>query len=82
MGTRSGNVDPTLILHIMEQEGLNPAQMSHVLHKESGFWGLTGISSDLRDIEEAMEKEMNGLLWSWRYWLMALQSSSVLTRRR
>lgn len=56
MGTRSGNVDPTLILHIMEQEGLNPAQMSHVLHKESGFWGLTGISSDLRDIEEAMEQ--------------------------
>jgi len=56
MGTRSGDVDPTLLLHIMEQEGMSPAEMSHVLHKESGFWGLSGISSDLRDIEEAMEK--------------------------
>lgn len=56
MGTRSGDVDPTLLLHIMDQEGMSPAEMSHVLHKESGFWGLSGISSDLRDIEEAMEK--------------------------
>lgn len=56
MGTRSGDVDPTLLLHIMEQEGMSPSEMSHVLHKESGFWGLSGISSDLRDIEEAMEK--------------------------
>jgi acetate kinase len=56
MGTRSGDVDPTLLLHIMEQEGMSPTEMSHVLHKESGFWGLSGISSDLRDIEEAMEK--------------------------
>lgn len=56
MGTRSGDVDPTLLLHIMDQEGMSPAKMSHVLHKESGFWGLSGISSDLRDIEEAMEK--------------------------
>lgn len=56
MGTRSGDVDPTLVLHIMEQENLSAANMSHILHKESGFLGLSGISSDLRDIEEAMEK--------------------------
>jgi len=45
MGTRSGDVDPTLVLHIMEQENLSAANMSHILHKESGFLGLSGIAA-------------------------------------
>jgi len=57
MGTRSGDLDPTAILHLMEQEGLDSKAMSHILHKESGILGLTGISSDLRDVEAAAESK-------------------------
>ena len=53
MGTRAGDIDPVMILHLMEQEGISPKAMSHILHKESGVLGISGISSDLRDIEEA-----------------------------
>ncbi len=56
MGTRCGDVDPVVILSIMEEEGLDPKEMSHILHKESGVFGISGISSDLRDIEEAAAK--------------------------
>ncbi|HAK40777.1 MAG TPA: acetate kinase [Synergistales bacterium] len=53
MGTRCGDVDPTVILYLMEQDGIDPKSMSHIVHKESGLQGISGISSDLRDVEEA-----------------------------
>lgn len=56
MGTRSGNVDPSVILYLMEHEGIDYKAMSHIIHKESGLLGISGISSDLRDVEEAAEK--------------------------
>jgi acetate kinase len=56
MGTRCGEVDPTLVLYLMEKENLDIKLMSHVLHKESGVLGVSGISSDLRDVEEAADK--------------------------
>ncbi|GAB6281171.1 MAG: acetate kinase [Thermovirga sp.] len=56
MGTRCGEIDPTVILYLMEQEGIDPKAMSHILHKESGIQGISGISSDLRDVEEAASK--------------------------
>lgn len=56
MGTRSGNVDPAVLQFIMNSENLNINQMLDILNKESGFLGLSGISSDMRDVEEAAEK--------------------------
>lgn len=56
MGTRCGEIDPTVILYLMEQDGIDPKAMSHILHKESGIQGISGISSDLRDVEEAASK--------------------------
>jgi len=53
MGTRCGDIDPTVILYLMEQDGIEPKSMSHIIHKESGLQGISGISSDLRDVEEA-----------------------------
>ena len=53
MGTRCGNVDPDVVTYIQEKEGLSPAEMSKVLNKKSGFIGLSGVSSDARDINEA-----------------------------
>lgn len=53
MGTRCGNIDPDIVTYLMEKEGFTPAQMSTVLNKKSGFQGLSGVSSDARDLNEA-----------------------------
>jgi acetate kinase len=53
MGTRCGDVDPTLLFYLAEQEGLDAKALAHILNKESGIQGISGVSSDLRDVEEA-----------------------------
>lgn len=55
MGTRSGNVDPLVMLTLMEKLG-DVKKVSDVVHKQSGLLGVSGVSSDLRDVEEAAEK--------------------------
>lgn len=52
MGTRSGNLDPALIPFIMEKTGKTAEEVLNVLNKESGLLGISGSSSDLRDIEQ------------------------------
>ncbi|NWN94281.1 MAG: acetate kinase [Bacillus sp. (in: Bacteria)] len=59
MGTRSGNIDPALIPFIMEKTGKTAEEVLEVLNKESGLLGISGISSDLRDIQVAAELERN-----------------------
>jgi acetate kinase len=56
MGTRSGNIDPAVITYIMEKTGQNAEEVVRTLNKESGLLGISGYSSDLRDIQEAAEK--------------------------
>ncbi|MFP7734411.1 acetate kinase [Priestia aryabhattai] len=53
MGTRSGNIDPALIPFIMEKTGKTADEVLNVLNKESGLLGVSGISSDLRDLIKA-----------------------------
>jgi len=53
MGTRSGSVDPASLQFIMNHEGLDIDQMLEILNKKSGLLGVSGLSSDMRDIEEA-----------------------------
>ncbi|MCB9991337.1 MAG: acetate/propionate family kinase [Rhodospirillales bacterium] len=48
MGTRSGSIDPGLPLHLIEQKGMAPGQVSKIFQKESGLKGVSGISSDMR----------------------------------
>ncbi|TXO04697.1 acetate/propionate family kinase, partial [Staphylococcus aureus] len=55
MGTRSGNIDPALIPFIMEKTGKTAEQVLEILNKESGLLGLSGTSSDLRDLSEEAE---------------------------
>mgnify|MGYP002875920080 FL=1 len=50
MGTRSGTVDPGLVLALIETEGLSPADLKHMLYYDSGLLGVSGISPDLRDL--------------------------------
>ena len=56
MGTRSGDVDPGALIYMMEREGLDAAGLSKLVNKQSGVLGISGKSSDMRDIEEAIEK--------------------------
>lgn len=53
MGTRCGNVDPSVLLYVAEKEGLSTSQINNVINKKSGLLGITGISSDMRDIKDA-----------------------------
>ncbi len=50
MGTRSGDIDPSVILYIMAKEGLNYAEANTLLNKHSGLVGISGVSSDMREI--------------------------------
>lgn len=56
MGTRSGNIDPALIPYIMEKTNKTAQEVIEILNKQSGMLALSGISSDLRDIEIEAEK--------------------------
>ena len=55
MGTRTGDVDPGALVYMMEREGLDAAGVSKLINKESGVAGVTELSSDMRDIEAAVE---------------------------
>ena len=54
MGTRSGDIDPSIIPYVMEQEGLNAKEVIDELNKKSGMLGISGVSSDHRDIEKGI----------------------------
>lgn len=56
MGTRSGDVDPSVILYIMGKEGLSLSEASTLLNKHSGLIGLSGESSDMREIIAAVKE--------------------------
>ena len=53
MGTRCGQVDASAVTYIGEREGMNYAELNSMMNKKSGVYGMTGISSDMRDIDAA-----------------------------
>ena len=53
MGTRSGDIDPAIIFHLADVKGLTLAEINSVLNKKSGLLGLSGVSNDMRSVEEA-----------------------------
>lgn len=57
MGTRSGDIDASVLPYLMEKLNLNINEMVDVLNKKSGLLGLSGISSDMRDLENNIDKE-------------------------
>lgn len=48
MGTRSGGLDPGVVLHLIEHKGMAPAEVGHMLYHKSGLLGLSGLSNDVR----------------------------------
>jgi len=55
MGTRSGDIDPAIVLYIMGKEGLTMAEVNALLNKHSGLVGISGVSSDMREIIREMK---------------------------
>jgi len=59
MGTRCGDIDPAIVPFIMDKEDMIASDIDSILNKESGLYGVSGVSSDMRDIEGAAEKGNN-----------------------
>ncbi len=55
-GSRSGDIDPSAVTYLMEKLGKQPQEMADFLNKESGVLGITGISSDMREVEAAQRE--------------------------
>jgi acetate kinase len=53
MGTRSGSVDPGLLLHLLRREGISAERLDHLLNYESGLLGVSGVSADMRQVLES-----------------------------
>lgn len=56
MGTRCGSIDPAIVPILMQKKGLDNAGMDKYMNKECGVLGISGISSDFRDLEDAANK--------------------------
>ena len=55
MGSRTGTLDPSVVTFIMEKEHLTPSEMDQILNKKSGLLGISGVSSDMRDVTSAAD---------------------------
>ena len=56
MGTRSGDIDPAIVTYIRQKENLPQGAANEILNKKSGVLGISGVSSDFRDLEEAVKE--------------------------
>lgn len=68
MGTRSGSIDPGVVLHLIEHKGMPPAEVEQMLYEHSGLLGVSGISSDMRTLETSCSPEAEDAmaLFAWR----------------
>ncbi|MBQ2479034.1 MAG: acetate kinase [Erysipelotrichales bacterium] len=56
MGARSGDIDPSVLSFIEEKTGMSPSEMTNTLNRKSGMLGISGVSSDARDIQKAIDE--------------------------
>jgi acetate kinase len=82
MGTRCGDIDPGVLLHLERTEGMDAAQLDELLNERSGLLGLSGISSDMREIEAAAEAGNRPRCWRCRRSATACARPSAPTSRR
>jgi len=73
MGTRCGSVDPGVLTTVMDQEGLDSKGLANLLNKKCGLLGISGISSDCREVEEAMDKNKRARLALETLWYGVLK---------
>lgn len=77
MGTRSGRLDPGVILHLMDHKGMTLSEIEHLLYHECGLKGLSGLSSDVRTLEAAGTLESDFALDYFAYRINAEMGSLV-----
>ncbi|MBO8137390.1 MAG: acetate kinase [Desulfotomaculum sp.] len=82
MGTRSGDIDPAIVPFLMEKENLSPEEVSNIMNKKSGVLGVSGISSDFRDLENAQaegnkraELALNMFIYHVKKWIGAFSAA-------
>jgi len=73
MGTRCGNLDPGVLVTLMEHEGMDGKALSSFLNKKCGLLGISGVSSDCREIEEAVGKNKRARLALETLWYGVLK---------
>jgi len=56
MGTRSGSVDPGILIHLLRQQGCSAEKLNEVLNRDSGLYGVSGVSGNMREVLTAMAK--------------------------
>lgn len=56
MGTRCGDIDPGVILFLMEKGEIRPRQMNNILNRQSGIMGISGVSNDIRDVKKEAQR--------------------------
>jgi acetate kinase len=76
MGTRPGQLDPGVVLHLIEQRGMAPAEVTELLYKASGLKGLSGVSNDMRDL---LASDVRGAAFAIEHFVhrAALQAGSL-----
>ena len=72
MGTRCGDMDPAVVPFIMKQTGLSPDEIDTMMNKKSGFLGVSGLSSDMRDIEKARDEGHEGAATAYKMFIHRL----------
>lgn len=73
MGTRSGDIDPGIITYIMNKEDLSINEVNSMLNKHSGLVGVSGLSSDVRDIVEAMKEGHAGATLAYKMYVQRMR---------
>jgi acetate kinase len=74
MGSRSGSVDPGILLYLMRERGYDAATLDKLLHEQSGLKGLSGVSSDLRDVKAAMNEGNLRAKLAWEVYIHRIRS--------
>jgi acetate kinase len=75
MGTRSGSVDPGILTYLMREKDLSGKQLDELLNRRSGLLGISGVSGDVREIEQAVQKGNARAKLAWEIYLHRLVSA-------
>lgn len=82
MGGRSGTIDPSILIYLQRHYGYSAAQLENILNKESGFKGISGVSSDIRQVMKALQEgneraqlALNIFIYRLRYFIGAMLAS-------
>lgn len=74
MGSRSGSIDPGLLLYLIREPGYDAAQLDQLLNQQSGLKGLSGISHDLRQVQAAMQAGNQQAQLAWDVYIHRIRS--------